>query len=57
MFMIVPNNGNQPFNPAFYFSNNADQFFMEAVGMSPSNFCMKFIHWATSQNGVCQREK
>jgi hypothetical protein len=49
--MIIPTDINQTFNATYHFTNDTEQFFTEVVGMTPSNFCMKFANWADSQNG------
>jgi len=51
IWMVVPTTINQTFNPSINVSPGIEQFFAHAVGMTPSNFCLKFAAWSLSQNG------
>jgi hypothetical protein len=52
IWMVVPTNINQTFNPYQHLSPNVEEFFTCVLGIMPATFCMKFANWALSKDGM-----
>jgi NADH:ubiquinone oxidoreductase subunit B-like Fe-S oxidoreductase len=52
IWMVVPTDINQTFNPYQHLSPDVEEFFIHVLGIMPVTFCMKFTNWILSKDSM-----